>query len=397
MTDIFISYSKADHTLALKLSAFLEAEGWSVWWDRNLSAGDVYRDEIMRELSAARAVIVIWTPTSVKSDWARAEAGRAKADGKLIPVKAPGLTYSDIPLPFGEMHTENLTATDLIRAAIVAQLSKPAVAPSPLWLATRTIRLQLLTWMGIIGGAVTIFSSLRGLVNLADWAHWIVSHWHEWTQAFWTSALSWIGLHVHPAFVPPLSFTVFLVMVVAGTVLRTETPAYPHGSSRVTRSNAQVLKSIAARIGIYLICCIVFFAVAAVATLNQVGPNTMLALLATFAAAPLAPIIWASQERLQCLALAVLLTLFWIVLAVVPLVPIAAQISDADHLALGSSGIFSAMLVPVGLIAIDCLAPVKSINQRLLFLQTGALLLVALNAVSRLGLLHFLERTSASL
>src|SRR5262245_5561699 len=45
MTDIFISYSKADHTLALKLSALLEAEGWNVWWDRNLSAGDVYRDE----------------------------------------------------------------------------------------------------------------------------------------------------------------------------------------------------------------------------------------------------------------------------------------------------------------------------------------------------------------
>src|SRR6267142_2637912 len=112
MTDIFISYSKADHAIALKLSAFLEAEGWSVWWDRDLSAGEVYRDEIMRELSGARA-----------------EAGRAKADGKLIPVKAPGLTYSDIPLPFGEMHTENLTATDLIRAAVVAQLSKPAVAP----------------------------------------------------------------------------------------------------------------------------------------------------------------------------------------------------------------------------------------------------------------------------
>jgi hypothetical protein len=32
MADIFISYSKADHALALKLSAFLEAEGWTVWW-----------------------------------------------------------------------------------------------------------------------------------------------------------------------------------------------------------------------------------------------------------------------------------------------------------------------------------------------------------------------------
>jgi hypothetical protein len=95
--------------------------------------------------------------------------------------------------------------------------------------------------------------------------------------------------------------------------------------------------------------------------------------------------------------LAVLLTLFWIALAVVPLVAIAGKISDADHLALGSSGIFSTMLVPVGVIAIESLAPVKSINQRLLFLGTGALLLVALNAMSRLGLQQLLEKTSSSL
>src|SRR4029077_6010058 len=41
MADIFISYSKADHALALKLSAFLEAEGWSVWWDKSLGAADL--------------------------------------------------------------------------------------------------------------------------------------------------------------------------------------------------------------------------------------------------------------------------------------------------------------------------------------------------------------------
>ena len=397
MTDIFISYSKADHTLALKLSAFLEAEGWSVWWDRNLSVGEAYRDEIMRKLSAARAVIVIWTQTSVKSDWARAEAGRAKAEGKLIPVKAPSLTYSDIPLPFGEMHTENLTATDLIRAAVVAQLSKPAVAPSTLWLVTRTVRLQILTWAGIIGGAVTIFSSLRGLLNLADWARWIVSHWHDWTQAFWTVAPSWIGLHVHAAFAPSLSFTMFLVMLVVGTVLRTEIPAYPGGASRVTHSKAQWLKSVAARVGIYLICCTVFFAVAAVATLKQVDSDYMFALLVTFAVAPLVPIIWASQQRLQCLALLALLTLFWIALAVVPLVPIARELSVGDRMALGSAGILSAMLVPVGAIAIESLTSVKSINQRLLFLAIGALLLVALNAMSRLGLGRLVETTSSPL
>src|SRR5262245_52632201 len=130
MADIFISYSKADHALALKLSAFLEAEGWSVWWDESLAPADLYRDEIMKQLAAARAVITIWTPNSVKSDWVRAEAGRAKADRKLIPVKTSDVAYADIPLPFGEMHTENVGSTDLIRAAVVAQLAKPAMPAS---------------------------------------------------------------------------------------------------------------------------------------------------------------------------------------------------------------------------------------------------------------------------
>jgi TIR domain len=96
MADIFISYSKSDHALALKLSAFLESEGWTVWWDKSLGAADLYRDEIMKQLAAARAVITIWTANSVKSDWVRAEAGRAKAEGKIIPVKTSELTYADI-------------------------------------------------------------------------------------------------------------------------------------------------------------------------------------------------------------------------------------------------------------------------------------------------------------
>jgi hypothetical protein len=120
----------------------------------------------------------------------------------------------------------------------------------------------------------------------------------------------------------------------------------------------------------------------------------MLALLAAFAVVPLAPLIWVSQERLQCLALAALLTLFWIALAVVPLFPIARDLSDAEVMTLGWAGVVSAMLVPIGVIAVDVLAPVKSVNQRLLFLATGALMLVALNVMSRLGLQQLLETTS---
>jgi hypothetical protein len=89
MADIFSSHSKSDRDHALKLSAFLEAEGWSLWWDKGLNAADAYRDVIMRELTAARAVISIWTETSIKSDWVRASRTRqgrrqahSRQDGK---------------------------------------------------------------------------------------------------------------------------------------------------------------------------------------------------------------------------------------------------------------------------------------------------------------------------
>ena len=77
VADIFISYSKVDRDVVVILARFLESEGWTVWFDKGLSAGDTFRDEIMKQLALARAVITVWTEHSVKSDWVRAEAGRA--------------------------------------------------------------------------------------------------------------------------------------------------------------------------------------------------------------------------------------------------------------------------------------------------------------------------------
>jgi len=52
--------------------------------------------------------------------------GGASQGGRENLLKTPELTYGDIPLPFGEMHTENISSTELIRAAIVEVcLSRP--------------------------------------------------------------------------------------------------------------------------------------------------------------------------------------------------------------------------------------------------------------------------------
>jgi len=241
MSDIFISYSKADHALALKLSAFLEAEGWSVWWDKSLAAADLYRDEIMKQLAAARAVITIWTENSVKSDWVRAEAGRAKAEGKLIPVKTPDVAYADIPLPFGEMHTENFASTDLIRAAVVAQLAKPVVEPSATALLTKGFKYEVLTWVGIVGGALTLFGNLDAFLKLADWARVLVDHWKEWTHAFWVWVFGWLGIHLPRFWSALLSFMVFWSFLIIGQAIRFRQTNYQERSFHLDDSRRMAL------------------------------------------------------------------------------------------------------------------------------------------------------------
>jgi hypothetical protein len=220
MADVFVSYAKTDRSLASKLVAMLEAEGWKVWWDTSLGAADLYRDEIMKQLAAARAVIAIWTPNSIRSDWVRAEAGRAKAEGKLIPVKTPDVAYADIPLPFGEMHTENLDSSELIRAAVVAQLAKPVVEPSAAALLTKGFQYELLTWWGIIGGAVTLFSATSFTLTLAPLARRLVEHWKEWTHEFWLWAFGWLGIHLSPEWTPVLSFMLFWSLLTIGQIIK---------------------------------------------------------------------------------------------------------------------------------------------------------------------------------
>jgi hypothetical protein len=216
MADVFISYAKADRPLALKLAAMLEAEGWKVWWDTSLIPGDDFRNEIMTELGRARAVIVIWTDASIKSDWVRSEAGRAQADRKLIPVKLPNLSYKDLPPPFDVLHTENIGEEDKIKAAVVAQLAKPAVEPTAVALLAKGFKYELLTWFGIVGGALTLFGNMDAVLKLADWARVLVQHWKEWTHSFWVWVFGWLGIHLPPEWTPVLSFLLFWSLLAIG-------------------------------------------------------------------------------------------------------------------------------------------------------------------------------------
>jgi hypothetical protein len=57
MSDIFISYKREDQPVARKLANALESEGWSVWWDPKLRAGERFNDVIEKALKESS---VLW-------------------------------------------------------------------------------------------------------------------------------------------------------------------------------------------------------------------------------------------------------------------------------------------------------------------------------------------------
>ncbi len=86
MSDIFISYAEEDRGNAEQLAKALEGQSWSVWWDRNIPAGEDFDDVIERELNAPHCVIVLWSEKSIRSKYVKGEAREARDQKKLIPV-----------------------------------------------------------------------------------------------------------------------------------------------------------------------------------------------------------------------------------------------------------------------------------------------------------------------
>jgi len=103
--DIFISYSREDRPAARHFAKCFADEGFSVWWDATLQAGETFDEVIERELKAAKAVVVLWSPRSVQSRWVRAEATLADRSGKLVPAI---IEKCDRPIIFELTHAADL-------------------------------------------------------------------------------------------------------------------------------------------------------------------------------------------------------------------------------------------------------------------------------------------------
>ncbi len=105
MADIFISYARRDRQRVAPLVAAIEAEGWTVWWDPDIAAGQEFDRRIAEELKSAAAVLVVWTPASIESRWVRGEARVGAERGVLVPVR---IGEVELPIDVRALHTTDL-------------------------------------------------------------------------------------------------------------------------------------------------------------------------------------------------------------------------------------------------------------------------------------------------
>ncbi|MGD9982126.1 MAG: toll/interleukin-1 receptor domain-containing protein, partial [Hyphomonadaceae bacterium] len=105
MADVFLSYSREDAARAEQVAKGLQAAGLQVFWDTEIPPGTTWADYIESKLNQCKALIVLWSEHSTKSQWVREEARMGRDKGVLIPVM---IDNSQPPFGFGEVQAANL-------------------------------------------------------------------------------------------------------------------------------------------------------------------------------------------------------------------------------------------------------------------------------------------------
>ncbi len=129
MADVFISYKRENQDAVQRVVQGARNAGLSVWWDQDIAPDAPWEQTIESELTNAKVVIVAWSQAAVASENVKAEARRARNQGKLIQVYVEAC---EPPLSSASVRA-SICQTGVAMAAIIAsRLSLLRCAPSSL-------------------------------------------------------------------------------------------------------------------------------------------------------------------------------------------------------------------------------------------------------------------------
>src|SRR5947209_14272471 len=103
---IFLSYAHEDQAPAQRLAAALQRAGYTVCWDALIEGGSRFAASIDEALQRADVIIVLWSRTSIESDWVRDEAAQGRERNRLVPLSLDGALP---PLGFRQIQVIDLS------------------------------------------------------------------------------------------------------------------------------------------------------------------------------------------------------------------------------------------------------------------------------------------------
>ncbi|MDX1562835.1 MAG: hypothetical protein R3305_07895 [Gammaproteobacteria bacterium] len=126
---------------------------------------------------------------------------------------------------------------------------------------------QVISWLGILGGAITIVSNLESVLTLSQWARLVVSNWSAWVAMAWSSLLALFGASTPSDQVLAWwTLSIFLLATAVGARLTSGVAGNIRNVVRIkwTRHDVELFVLIAVLLGMLL-----------VPTFSTSGPTTL--------------------------------------------------------------------------------------------------------------------------
>jgi hypothetical protein len=71
----------------------------------------------------------------------------------------------------------------------------------------------LISWIAVVGGAITLFSNVVAIRKLASWAKWMVAEWNDWLLACWKPLFQLVGLETEQPLAQDATFAVVVFLI----------------------------------------------------------------------------------------------------------------------------------------------------------------------------------------
>lgn len=95
MSHIFISYNHDNTDYVKQLTAHIQANQFSVWWDEHIKMGSDWKESLSIAIQTSSAVIVVMAQTGEPSEWVEREIKLALAKGiPIIPLLLAGKPFT---------------------------------------------------------------------------------------------------------------------------------------------------------------------------------------------------------------------------------------------------------------------------------------------------------------